>query len=126
LTARELQDILKIGPEMVWSKRVKPNYIKTFPAWFIFCISACILLSSCATSLETVMSRYREAPACCKVYDDFNYERLTIPDSRTFWINEGAKAFIFATGKSYFKAFELPVYSSPYAISNHSISSARQ
>ncbi len=108
--------ILKFGTLV--STRVKPGFLKSFPARFIVLVSACTLLYSCAvTPLETVMNRYHEAPACCKGYSEFNYEKLIIPDSKVFWLNEESKAFIFDTGKSYFKAFELPVYSSPYSIS---------
>jgi maltose operon protein len=63
------------------------------------------------------MNRYNEATVCCSGYSDFNYEKLVIPDTKVFWLNEESKTFVFDTGKSYFKAFELPKYSSPYSIS---------
>jgi maltose operon protein len=63
------------------------------------------------------MRQYQEAPVCCGSYDEFEYEKLALPDSRNFKIDENSQAFVFDTGKSYFKAFELPEYSSPYKIS---------
>jgi maltose operon periplasmic protein len=76
----------------------------------------CIFLSACAAPLETVMSRYQEASISCAGYREFGYEKLDIPDSKSFWIDKDSKVFGFDTGKSYFKAFELPKYSSPYSI----------
>jgi maltose operon periplasmic protein len=62
------------------------------------------------------MSRYQEAKANCNGYQEFGYEKLDIPDSKSFRIDKDSKVFGFDTGKSYFKAFELPKYSSPYSI----------
>jgi maltose operon protein len=76
----------------------------------------CIFLSACAASLETVMSRYKEASISCTDYQEFGYEKLDIPESKSFWIDKDSKVFVFDTGKSYFKAFELPEYSTPYSI----------
>jgi maltose operon protein len=39
-----------------------------------------------------------------------------VPDSRSFTIDESSGSFAFSSGKSYFAAFELPRYSSPYSI----------
>jgi maltose operon protein len=63
------------------------------------------------------MSHYRDAPLCCKGFEEFEYEKLALPDSRNFKVDETSQAFAFETGKSYFKAFELPGYSSSYMIS---------
>lgn len=45
---------------------------------------------------------------------EFKYEKLNITDSRSFDLNEGSKYFLFTTGKSYFKAFEIPQDGYPF------------
>jgi len=79
-------------------------------------ILSCIFISSCATPYKTVLNRYYEATVCCREFKEFQYEKLYIPDSKSFMIDENSQAFIFDTGKSYFKAFELPEYTVPYTI----------
>jgi maltose operon protein len=76
-----------------------------------------LLSAGCATtSYEVVMTRYREAPICCKSFSVFSYEDLHPGDSKSFDLNDQSPAFTFDTGKSYFKAFRLPPFSAPYRI----------
>ncbi|MCX7794363.1 MAG: MalM family protein [Thermodesulfovibrionales bacterium] len=46
--------------------------------------------------------------------NQFKYELLNVEDSRSFKLNEKCEAFLFDTGKSYFKAFEVPRTGYPY------------
>lgn len=86
--------------------------------WFLLSgFTFALLLTGCATtSFEVVMTRYREAPICCKSYSDFSYENLQPGDSKSFDLNDASPAYAFDTGKSYFKAFRLPLFSAPYRI----------
>lgn len=47
---------------------------------------------------------------------DFNYELLGQNESVGFELDETSPAYQFRGGKSYFKAFKLPEYESPYLI----------
>lgn len=60
------------------------------------------------------------APVCCGKISEFKFGKLTIGQLESAEIVRAQGTFDFPTGKSYFKAFELPAYSSPYAINLHS------
>ncbi|BAP88312.1 maltose operon periplasmic [Burkholderiales bacterium GJ-E10] len=60
------------------------------------------------------------APVCCSRMSEFTFENLAPGKSTSAEIARGQGSFDFATGKSYFRAFKLPAYSAPYAISLHS------
>ena len=79
-----------------------------------------ILLSSgCATPTpyEQLMKTYHEAPICCESMKDFAFESIGIGDSVSFDLDENSPAFLFQTGKSYFKAYAIPQSSYPYQVS---------
>lgn len=73
-------------------------------------------LSACALPFRDVMRHYDDAPICCTSFKEFDYEKLALPASIKFKIDQHSTASSFSTGKSFFKAFELPEYSSPYNI----------
>lgn len=75
-----------------------------------------ILLASCAAPYKKVMARFEESPLCCRGFEEFRYEPLSLPDEKSFRIDEESGAFAFETGKSYFRAFELPPFTAPYSI----------
>lgn len=76
-----------------------------------------LFLGGCATtSYEVEMNRYRSAPVCCQFISEFPFEELHLGDSKSFDLNEESPAFVFDTGKSYFKAFRLPPFSAPYQV----------
>lgn len=77
-----------------------------------------LFLGGCATtSYEVEINKYRAAPVCCQFFSEFPFEELRPGDSKSFDLNEESPAFVFDTGKSYFKAFRLPPFSAPYQVS---------
>lgn len=82
--------------------------------------AASLLLVSCAAlkpvPLEETIRSVDSAKSCCASVKEFDYEPLAMLDSKTFEITDQSSAFEFPTGKSYFKAFELPAYAVRYAI----------
>ncbi len=60
------------------------------------------------------------APTCCRRMRDFRFEKLVPGQTTSAEIVRGEGAFDFPTGRSYFRAFELPPYSAPYVIKLHS------
>jgi hypothetical protein len=83
----------------------------------ILLICLTFVLSGCAVPYSKVISQYQDAPICCTSMQEFEFEGIQIGDSRDFDLNENSPAYQFDTGKSYFKAFELPEWSSPYHLS---------
>lgn len=87
-------------------------------AWWA--AAASLLLVSCAAlnpvPLEETIRSVDSAKSCCASVKEFDYEPLAMRDSKTFEITDQSSAFEFPTGKSYFKAFALPTYAAPYAI----------
>jgi maltose operon protein len=49
-------------------------------------------------------------------YEQFNFVPLNVGDSESLTINRSSPAFLFETGKSYFKAFRLPAAGKSYSI----------
>lgn len=80
-------------------------------------ISILIISSGCGTSLKKVMKSYQEALPCCESMKDFKFETIVIGDSKSFDLGERSPAYLFDTGKSFFKAFALPQLSYPYHVS---------
>jgi hypothetical protein len=73
-----------------------------------------LFLSSCSIPFSVVMKHYQDASICCKSMSEFKFEALHVGDSKSFKLNEESEAFLFNTGKSYFKAFEIPQAGYPY------------
>lgn len=71
-------------------------------------------LSSCSMPYSAVMKKYQDASVCCKSMSQVKFETLNIGDSKSFKMNEETDVFLFDTGKSYFKAFEIPQTGYPY------------
>ena len=88
--------------------------------------AALLLLPACAAlnplSLEETIRAVDSAKSCCASMKQFAYEPLPPLESMWFAINVESPAFEFPTGKSYFKAFELPAYSGSYTITIKSYS----
>ena len=83
----------------------------------VLLICLTFVLSGCAVPYSTVISHYQNAPICCTSMQEFTFESIRIGDSRGFDLNENSPAYQFDTGKSYFKAFVLPEWSSLYHVS---------
>lgn len=84
---------------------------------FVFCICISLLGTGCAAQYFTLLERYRNAPICCKSISEFSFESIEIGDKKGFYLKENSPAYMFKTGKSYFKAFVLPQSSYPYQVS---------
>jgi hypothetical protein len=48
--------------------------------------------------------------------EEFNYESIAIGQSKQIRIDKNTPAFLFNSGKSYFKAYELPFFTQPYHV----------
>ena len=56
------------------------------------------------------------APVCCEKYEQFDFQPLKPNNTESVTIDTGSPAFTFDSGKSYFKAFRLPVRGKSYFI----------
>jgi hypothetical protein len=85
-------------------------------------VLAVLLLTCCATvgPLDTARRGLDAAAACCSSYAQIHYEPLVIGSAENITIDGGSPAYPFDTGKSYFKAYRLPVTAKPYAVFIHS------
>ncbi len=84
---------------------------------FVFKICIALVFSGCATPYNTVIKDYQDTSIRCESMHEFNFESIQIGDSKSFDLNENSHAYLFDTGKSYFKAFVLPQLSYPYRVS---------
>lgn len=73
-----------------------------------------VFLSSCSLPYSAVKKKYQDAPVCCNSMSQFKFEALNVGNSKSFELNDGAEAFLFDSGKSYFKGFEIPQTGYPY------------
>jgi maltose operon periplasmic protein len=88
---------------------------KTIPIVLLF---ASVLLSSCASDkpLSPAKSELETAAVCCEKYQQFYFQQLKLGASESFTIDQSSPAFMFDSGKSYFKAFSLPTAGKSYFI----------
>ena len=56
------------------------------------------------------------APVCCSKMSEFKLEKLAPGKSLSTEITRGQGTYEFPSGRSYFRAFELPKYTAPYSI----------
>ncbi len=70
-----------------------------------------------AEPLDLLMKQHRDLIICCRSFKEFGYEMLSLPGSKGFRISMNSRASSFKSGKSFFRAFALPEFSSPYTIS---------
>lgn len=73
-----------------------------------------LFVSACSTPYTAVMKKYQDAPICCNSMSQFKFEAIKVGDSKSSKLTEESAAFSFDTGKSYFKAFEIPQTGYPY------------
>jgi len=82
--------------------------------------TSCLSLASCAAffppTLEETIASVALAPSCCAAIKDFSYEPLEFPGTTSVDINAESQAFDFSSGRSFFKAFELPKWTAPFTI----------
>jgi len=76
------------------------------------------LVSSCAADkpVDPVKSELESAAVCCEKYEGFYFQPLKLRATENFIIDRSSQAFLFDGGKSYFKAFSLPVAANPYLV----------
>jgi maltose operon protein len=67
-------------------------------------------------SHEAAEDSLRKARICCESIAQFRYDQLGESQGASFMLDESSDAFNFQTGKSYFRAFRLPVKTLPYLI----------
>jgi hypothetical protein len=107
-----LSEVLGNRKKHTWPRRVIPisrAILAGFPV--------VLFLAGCATtSYEVEINKYRAALVCCRSLSEFSFEELRLGDSKSFDLNEESPAFVFDTGKSYFKAFLFPRFSTPYRV----------
>lgn len=83
-----------------------PMYVKTAA------VAACCFLASCVPyhSVSVATTSYQSSPLCCGSFGGMSFEQLSSEHPQSFGLDSTSPAFDFAEyGKSYFKAFELPV-----------------
>ncbi len=78
--------------------------------WFM------VIVSGCSVPYVRTISQYQNAAICCGSMDKFSFEVLEIGDTKSFDLSGTSPAYQFLTGKSYFKAFLLPLLSYPYVV----------
>ncbi|MFQ5598613.1 MAG: MalM family protein [Nitrospiria bacterium] len=59
---------------------------------------------------------FMDSTPCCTSMAEFRYEPLPSEEPVTFRLDENSDSFVFQSGKSYFKAFQLPEKEVPYHI----------
>jgi maltose operon protein len=77
-----------------------------------------VLVSSCAADkpVDPVKSDLETAAVCCERYEQFYFQPLKLGATESVTIDRSSTAFLFDGGKSYFKAFSLPVAGKPYFV----------
>lgn len=77
-----------------------------------------LAIASCATMVthEKAVDSLRNSRICCESMAQFEYAPMSEGEGASFALDESSSAFGFTTGKSYFKAFRLPVRKLPYRI----------
>ncbi|MGH8752585.1 MAG: MalM family protein [Burkholderiales bacterium] len=76
------------------------------------------LVSSCATDqpVDPARSELETAAVCCERYEQFYFQPLKLGATESVTIDRISPTFLFDGGKSYFKAFSLPVAGKPYFV----------
>jgi hypothetical protein len=82
----------------------------------IFLCLTLLLTTSCAVNYEKAMNHLIQSKDCCGSMAEFDYESIPGIEGITFKIDESSPAFVFQSGKSLFKAFQLPRVEAPYYI----------
>lgn len=67
-------------------------------------------------SYRHAVDSFIDSTPCCKSMAEFEYEPLPPEGTVTFKLDEKSESFVFPSGKSYFKAFQLPKKEIPYRV----------
>ena len=82
-------------------------------------IPLCLILlitTTCAVHYKKAVDSLRESKECCRSMAEFKYEPIPEGEGINYKIDESSPAFVFQSGKSFFKALTLPKKDSPYYI----------
>ena len=84
----------------------------------IILLLAHVLVSSCASDkpVDPAKSELETAAVCCEKYQQFYFQPLKLGATESFTIDRSSTTFLFDGGKSYFKAFSLPVAGKSYFV----------
>lgn len=69
-----------------------------------------------APSQQEAADQIAAAPICCKSISELPFTPVAFPSTTEFTIDQASPAFEFFSGKSFFKAFEIPQATEPYTI----------
>ncbi|MEN8170695.1 MAG: MalM family protein [Pseudomonadota bacterium] len=83
-------------------------------------ISLLSALLGCAPAYQEMVIAHKSVDVCCGSLSEISYQIVEVGESGSYKIDAKSPAFVFKGGKSYFKAFELPLYQVPYHISINS------
>ena len=82
----------------------------------LFVLCAILLVQGCAKPYGSVVRHYREVPVCCASMAELPIDELQPGDNKSFDLGAGSPAYQFDTGKSYFRAYLLPLGGYPYRV----------
>ena len=82
----------------------------------LFVLGAIFLVLGCAKPYGSVVGSYREVPVCCTSMAELPMDELKAGDEKSFDLGAGFPAYLFDTGKSYFRAYLLPEGGHPYRV----------
>jgi len=74
------------------------------------------MLPGCASQVQKLVGDLNSEEPCCTSYSEFVYQRIPLDGEFLFTVGPGDRAFLFPSGKSYFKGFELPPVDGNYSI----------
>ncbi|MGH8755761.1 MAG: MalM family protein [Burkholderiales bacterium] len=66
--------------------------------------------------MDPARSELETAAVCCERYEQFYFQPLKLGATESVTIDRSSPTFLFDGGKSYFKAFSLPVAGKPYFV----------
>lgn len=81
-----------------------------------------VLASTGCVNISEDRAKLAEAKVCCNKFAELPYAKLALPEMRSVKLDAASPAYIFDSGKSYFAAFEMPPWTTPYEVSIEAIS----
>jgi len=75
-----------------------------------------MVILGCASQIEALVEGLSAEESCCSSYADFSYFELPTDTEVRFSVGPGDKVYVFPAGKSYFKAFRLPVFEKEHSM----------
>lgn len=74
-------------------------------------------LGGCAADIAKSTAQLHETKPVCKTFAEMAFEPVTYGDELSFEITPEDGSFEFDSGKSYFRAFQLPIHPAQYPVS---------